>query len=395
MSNRKVTALNSRKDIVAIGILIFLAFFMPTSIQGRQIEAEWGLLNAITTGLIVVMFASSYGLNKPPLFLMAVLLVQLVVASLVVLVHDAGKFSLARFAPTLVILVVLCLKLKEVKISDKVVSAIVDFLSVVIVAWNICAYLQIDDLLTFIRNFYIQLDDYTATEYSLQVGKPIFTFGVHNFASTFYLFLFYLCVKLYLLEKKKRMLFYAIAYLTFTLLLKSTAAYGTAVFMIALVAVELWYRKRSSGKWIIVLTAPILMVLILMNPAVIDRFLLADNGFIARYATNSLYAENSVFLQSFPFGAGVTIPDGLYFADSGFWIYLTMGNIPFLVGLFALFIMYINFNLTEIDDKVFLACSVFLAELSFASFMYWKTIILLMLSVILLNALSRKRANRQ
>lgn len=383
------------KDIVVIIALIILAFFLPTSIQGRQIEAEWGLINAFVIGLIVLINIYKYGIIKSSLFLAVTLLTLLGIASLIVLLNDAGRFSIARLAPAFIVLIVFSLRLKRMRISEQAIITIIDILSLIIIIWNICALLQIEAFTTFIRRNYIQLDDYTATEYSLLVGKPIFTFGVHNFASTFYLFLFYISIKIFFLYKKKRALLYAAIYFIFTLLLKSTAAYGTAAFMIVLVSFELWYKKRSSGKWILVLAAPFLIAIIFINPTVIERLLLADNGFIARYATNSLYMENTFFLQSFPFGAGVTIPDGLYFADSGFWIYLTMGNFPFLIGIFVLFIMFIFSNIEETDDRLFLICSTLLSELSFASFMYWKTIVLLILSVLFLNALRRKSVDAQ
>ena len=80
---------------------------------------------------------------------------------------------------------------------------------------------------------------------------------------------------------------------------------------------------------------------------------------------------------------------------SGFWIYLTMGNVSLLCGLFALFFFYVKKNVHEKDDRIYLIVSYLIAELSFSSFLYWKTIALLIISVVILNALSKKKKSKK
>lgn len=378
-------------------LLVFLAFFLPTSIEGEQIEAIWGAINAVLIGVVCLQLASQHGFNRFVTIAAIAVLVALCVSSLIVLIGKAGDFSTARFAPTFIVLAVFSLRTGSVRIRRETAIRLIDILALVIIAWNLLALVRFEPLISFVEKYYIQLDDYTATEYSLLVGKPVFTFGVHNFASVFYFFIFYCASKIYFQDGYKRMLIYSAALFVFTLLLASTAAYGTAAIMIAAFAYELWYRKTVSIKWLMVLLAPVIIALILLNPATIERLLLSENGFIARYASNNLYAGNSAFLMEYPLGAGFTIPSSskVYFADSGFWIYLTMGNVSLLCGLFALFFFYVKKNVHEKDDRIYLIVSYLTAELSFSSFLYWKTIALLIISVVILNALSKKKKSKK
>lgn len=377
-------------------LLVFLAFFLPTSIEGKQIEAIWGAINATLIGVVCIRLASRHGFNRFMTIIAIAVLVALCVSSLIVLIGNAGEFSIARFAPTFIVLVIFSLRIGNVCIRRETAIRLIDILALVIIAWNLLAIIRFEPLISFVEKYYIQLDDYTATEYSLLVGKPVFTFGVHNFASMFYFFIFYCVSKIFFQDGYKRMLVYSVFLFVFTLLLASTAAYGTAAIMIAAFSYELWYRKTVSIKWLIVLLAPVIIAFILLNPATIERLLLSENGFIARYASNDLYAGNSAFLMEYPLGAGFTIPSSskVYFADSGFWIYLTMGNVVLLCGLFALFFFYVKKNVNEKDDRIYLVVSYLVAELSFSSFLYWKTIALLVISVVMLNALNQKKVSK-
>lgn len=379
-------------DKTALIILILLAFLFPTSVGGRQVEIIWGVVNALAIGAVCVALASRYGFDCRVLVFAFVLLVALSISSLIVLLHNDGSLSVARFAPSFLVSIVFSLHVGKIQLPRETVIKFIDIFSIAIIVWNFLTLVRFDPLIQFVENYYIQLDDYTATEYSLISGKPVFTFGIHNFASFFYLFMYYCTLKVYLQENSKRMLLYAVAFIIFTLLLVSTAAYGTAAIMIAVFTYEFWYRKSISIKWLIVLLAPIIIALILLNPTTIERLLLSDNGFIARYASNDLYAGNSAFLKEYPLGAGFTIPSSgqVYFADSGFWIYLTMGNVALLCGLFAFFFLYVKQNVHDKDDRMLLIVSYLIAELSFSSFLYWKTIAFLVISVVVLNALSRE-----
>lgn len=392
MSRAEQRKLFFGSDQFVLYSLLFLVFFLPTSIMGEQISVLWGLINALVVGSASLLFSYRYGFNRPTLVLAISLLAILSTSSLLVLAGEAGEFSIARFAPVCVVLLIFSVRIGDIHISRANAIRIIDTIITIIIAWNILALIRFRPLIQFVENYYIQLDDYTATEYSLLIGKPVFTFGVHNFAAVFYLFLFYCAAKVFFQQNKIRMLFYDIILVIFTLMLASTAAYGTAAIMIAVFTFELWRFKSISLKWIIVLLAPVAITLVLLNPAVIERFMLSENGFIARYASNELYAGNSVFLSEYPLGAGFTIPysDKVYLADSGFWINFTMGSYLFLFGICAIFLLYIKNTVHSVDDRLFITVNFFVAELSFSSFLYWKTMALLIIAVIVLNALNQK-----
>lgn len=83
-------------------------------------------------------------------------------------------------------------------------------------------------------------------------------------------------------------------------------------------------------------------------------------------------------MKRFPLGIGVHIgrPElNIYFADSGYAIYLTMGNLVVLLSFFELMFCYLRNNL-GLKMALILFVVIALTELSFVSFMYDKTLYL-------------------
>lgn len=379
-----------------LGICVLMAFFFPTSFGGVQIEVIWGVINSLSMGIVLLVLFWRFGASRRGIVVAIAVALFLALATLIVVQGNVGEFSLARFAPAVLVLLLLALRLDSFRIDAASVIRLTDVLMWVIVLWNAACMCHVTWFEEFVVNYYTQLDDYTATQYSLLIGKPVFTFGVHNFASVFYLTLFYLSLRLFMSgNRRKRFFVYCVVLFVFTLMLRSTSAYGTAAVMLLLFAWQLWRHDKSAAKFFIAFLAIVGVLLIFTSQTVIERLLLDSNGFIPRYLNNELYFGNENFLKSYPLGLGFTIPSdsSIYLADSGFWIYRTMGNLPFLAGLIVLVILFITTNFKG-EDRLFVAISILLAELSFASLLYWKTIFLLLILVVLLNSVPREKVSK-
>lgn len=372
-----------------IALCVIMAFFFPTSLGGVQIETEWAIVNALAMGASILLLFWDYGVSKQGIVLSLILLLYLTCSTVAVVAGNDSYFSIARFAPAVAAIALLSLRLNMFRLQIASSIKLIDFLVGVIAIWNLACMLHIAQFESFVANFYTQLDDYTATQYALIIGRPVFTFGVHNFASVFYLCLFYLCIKIYFYLRLKRFLVYGIVLFAFTLMLRSTAAYGTAAIMLVIFAWYLWRYRKSALKYLMVVLAVAGVLVIFSNPAVLERLLLDSNGFIPRYFSNELYQGNISFLDEHPLGLGFTIPyDGsVYLADSGFWIYLTMGNFPVLVGVFVLVCGFVISNFKG-EDRWFIAINILFAELSFASLLYWKTLFLILIMAGILNGIN-------
>lgn len=390
---KKVKAFISTKGAARskriMALCVIMAFFLPTSLGGTQIEAEWAIANALVMGVLILLLFWDYGVSKQGIVLALIMLLYLTCSTVLVVADNDGYFSIARFAPAVAAIVLLSLRIKPFRFQVSLSIKLMDFLIGVIAVWNIACMLHITQFEGFVTDFYTQLDDYTATQYALIIGRPVFTFGVHNFASVFYLCLFYTCLKIYFYFRLRRYLIYGIVLFAFTLMLRSTAAYGTAAIMLIIFAWYLWRYRKSALKYLMVALAVAGVLVIFSNPAVVERLLLDSNGFIPRYFSNELYQGNMSFLNEHPLGLGFTIPyDGsVYLADSGFWIYLTMGNFPVLVGVFVLVCGFIISNFKG-EDRWFIAINILFAELSFASLLYWKTLFLILIMAGILNGIN-------
>lgn len=363
-------------SLVAVLCCLF-SFFFPTSYGGERFPVFQNAIYSLAFALVLfLMLLDGVHLKNNRLFMAAVLFLYLLIASALVVGSGAGRFSLARFVPIMLTAFLFTFDFGRSRISTALAVGLLDFSLVAIIVWNLIAMAHVQPFEQFVLGFYIQLDEYTATTYSLLVGKPIFTFGVHNFAAAFYSFLFLLCIQAYFVLSKKRMLVYGGALLVFTLLLKSAASYASLALMVVLF-IFAYYRYRDTR---IPLLVPVLVacavgaVLLVAFPHVVERlFFSSTNGFGTRYLADGLYSANYRVLESFPFGIGYSIVDGLWYADSGFVIYLTMGGILCFVLLLPLFWGYCKDNIPDSFVRYAFIAIVIICELSFSSFMYWKT----------------------
>jgi len=381
-----------KKIIYAIILLMFLVF--PTSINRNVFSVEiiialWGFqsvlilllafLDKVSTGQILVSF---------------VCILCLSVATMVSSSESLLYISLARIAPIICFLVICCLHVCD-NIEFAFFSRLLDVACVLIIIWNLLTLLRIDWFIEFVNCFYTQLDTYTATYWSLVNNKPIFTFGVHNFAAVFYMHFFLFCFCAYRQTNKKRYILYMLSLYMFTLLLKSSSGIGIFGIMTLFIC-SLFINRLDKLLLTVVCISTMLLCIFQTSIGVeyITSLTSKANGFIARYSSeSSLYEGNFNILNRFPMGIGFQIgkPDlGLYFADSGFIIYYTMGGGLILALFLGLIFNYYKKNL-GLKMALVLFLVVLLTELSLVSFMYNKTLYLYIFEVAFYKSLYSKK----
>lgn len=398
---RKAHTVHCHKDLAESNFLVFavvvlcclFSFFFPTSLEGEGLPIFQSALYAIAFVLVLFfLFLNGARVKGIRFLLAAALILYLFVASIYVVGSGVGRFSFARVTPVLLIVSLFVLNHGKAHISAQSAVKTLDFILIVVILWNFTAMMHLEPFEQFILDFYSQLDEYTATAYSLLVGKPIFTFGVHNFAAAFYSFLFLLCIQVHYALEKRRMLVYGGALLFFTLMLKSAASYISFAFMVVFFVLA-YYRHRETSIPLIVpisLACVVGAVFLMSFPQIAERlFFSSTNGFGARYLADGLYFANYEILRLFPLGIGFSIVDGLWYADSGFIIYLTMGGILGLVLLLLLLWGYCKDNIPDPFIRYSFIVVVIICELSFSSVLYWKTMFCFVFFAVISTSVSR------
>ena len=366
-------------------VVILLMFFLfPTSINRTPHPTAVILLLSLLQCGLIVLFAWQEWLNKRQVLLAIIAIVYMAVATVVALTEPRLNLNLPR-TEILICFIALCCISNKSRISADFFLRVLDIICIVMLFWNILTLLRVQPFISFVNNFYTQLDTYTATYWSLVNNKPIFTFGVHNFASIFYLHFFLFNYAAFQKYAKRRFLFYMVMLFGFTLLLKSTSSAGIAGIMLLLFLRLFWKDKRKV--MLILLGVAVGMMLFLASGLAsqyVSAFSSKANGFLGRYSNETdIYDGNYRIMESFPMGIGFTVgqPElNLYFADSGYIIYYTMGSVLLPCILFLLLYRYYKRNLNKKMALVLTGVAM-LTELSLISFMYEKTLYLYIFEV--------------
>lgn len=358
-------------------VVMIMFFIFPTSIGREQFSVKVTIVLWLFQSGIICFFILQEKVNIQQFLLILLGLGYLIVATFIASTDPNLYVSLARIAPVICFFV-LCATTYSSIIEISFFAKLVDIMCVTMIVWNLLTLMRVQPFIEFVNFFYTQLDDYTSTYWSLVRNKPIFTFGVHNFASIFYMHIFLFCYYLYQKVARKRYLIYLFNIMLFTLLLRSSASAGILAVM-GLFVVKLFLTDKRKLIFLFLCAG---IVLVLLNGTSVYTDYIASfssevNGFGIRYSSASdLYRGNYAILKKFPLGIGFHIGKpilNIYFGDSGFIVYLTMGNIFLIVLFFVLIYRYYRININR-EKALLFTFLVALTELSFAGAMYEKTL---------------------
>lgn len=369
---------NINKILVLITWIVF--FIFPTSFNGTRYTIMQEIISWTVLSVVIVLFLMFNKINFKSTIIGLIMIIYMFIVTVIANTNIEFEISIARIAPIICVTALFCIKMKN-EISFKYFEFILNVMCIILIIWNLATLLNITAMINFVVQNYTQFYDY-ATKWQLTIGKPVFTFGVHNVAAFFYIQIFLLCYFSY--SKKRNIIYivYMLAILIFTLLLKSTTSLGFSLIMVGIFYFII--MKNVVYKYIylfIYIFIIFIAIGVFLNSSLFDSYMSMlfsqHNGFIPRYlGENTIFANNIEILKNNILGIGFTIPRGdqqAYFADSGYMVYLTMGSVIFPIVLYYLFFKYVSSNVPK-ECRKFFILTVILFELSMPSFMYIRSI---------------------
>ncbi|WP_142827202.1 hypothetical protein [Planococcus soli] len=373
-------------------LAILMACFYPTSLEGKIFEAQGTIIYYLISSLIIITLFVKTKYDKKNIYIGTFFLIYLTVVTFISVIAVNTNFSIARFAPVFLSLILFMIKIKTVP-NFNVLKGVLEVISIVILLWNIGILIGQEALISFTINSYSQFNDFTVS-YGLSIGKTIFTFGAHTFASFFYMLIFYMwyiTIKRDKKNRKFRYVIYLLGFLIFTVLLKSSAALLFSIMMILL----LFDLIKGSVNKIFFIFASVITSIFLLNSFLIDVYrgmvTSSTNGVIPRYfSENNIFSANFSVLKENILGIGFTIPRdyAITYTDSGYLVYFTMGNIVFVIVIYYMLYRFLKNNIETNFKVIFLIILLF--ELAIPSLIYMKTTYFLIFLVYYLKSLNEK-----
>jgi len=371
----------SKSCTVVVIVLLYFIMLWPTSSKSEINSSTFDIIlyYAIINLLLLFLFILN-GYDQRCMIWSIIMMIYLFISTLISSVTLGTNFSLARFAPVCTIMLIMMTDLKY-SLDEHLFIKSLDLLILLIIIGNIGIILGIGPVKDFFLNNYSQFSRYTVLMH-IHSRKPIFTTGAHNYGACIYFIIYSLIYVVYKsqIHSKKRHFIYLVIFIVFTLMLRSSTGIVMSIFMTALILKETQKRYRVPFVMAIVF---VIVLYFMMNWRQIDIDILQrlvigneNNGFLARY-TGSLFANNLIVLGKTILGIGFTIPReyAVYYADSGFLVYLTMGSIPFVIFLYYRFKQFCNKNYASLSNIFFFA--LILVEFAIPSLLYSKIQVLI------------------
>ena len=359
---------------------VFVAFFSKLSINGGALSTKSTIYLWIITLFFVVALMAFCSLDKKNLIIAICIFLYLFIATIFILQSKEFRFNIARFAPIFICLVVFSINMPKMK-NENFMRIIFDIVVLTIIITNILMMLGNNIIIEFICDNYTQYLEYI-TEYHISIKKPLGFFGVPNLAAFFYTSLF--LISYCLLEKTKKLKynFYLVILFFFCVLLRSSTSLGYALLMLLMYI----FKNRKSRKIVAISLLVGIIIIVFLNSQIFVAFYenlkAGVNGFLPRYINgiNGLYKDNFKVLSQFVLGIGFSTPIentyNIYFADSGYIIFYTMGNLVLPIVLYFLFYLWLKKNIKSKEYRTYFFILAMTMELGFITFMAIKTIIL-------------------
>jgi len=372
--------------IIVIASLIMFAY-VPTSKNRVMIDLKSIIILWAIALIIILVFLLNNYLSKNSIFISFFLLSYMSIVTYIALnQNEEIRFSVARLTPVLSIILISTVVLKK-SIPFGFMGKILDFFMITMIILNTGVILKIGLIQQFIINNYTQFHE-AAVPAQVFKQNPVMSFGVHSFASFFYMIIFLLCY--FTLKKNfrnKKFYFYIFVLFVFNMLLKSTTSLIFSIIMLVLIF------KLISNVYFksIIITSTIFILIFLIPAFLIEGYqsnLSSDmHGFIPRYFSE-IYSDNFEFLSNNILGLGFNISDkyNIYYTDSGYIVYFTMGNIIFVIGIYYLLYKLLKNNL-KIEYKRYLFAMIMLFEFAIPNVIYFKFFFLLIFTLYYLKSL--------
>lgn len=377
-------------DVLLVITSVVMFAYFPTSSNEILFELYYPYLVIGTwlfTAIIIVILLIHNSISTRVMIITSVLFIYMIIVTLISSGDDTN-FSIATLVPVICVLALFNIKFKYI-VAYNVMKTFLEILIISVIVWNILLILRIDMINEFTVNNYSQFFEH-ATSSSISLYKPIMSFGVHTFASFFYLIIFtliYFTIKTHTV-KIRRFYFYLLTLLLFNILLTSSSSLVFSIIMLIMIynLSEKTITKISIGIVVIFL------IVFLSNTELFPKYMQMiyskTNGIIPRYQDASIFDGNFHMLSKFFLGIGFNIAQNydVRFTDSGYIVYFTMGNIFFMIGIYYLFYNFLNTNLKR-NYKFYFLFFVLFFEIAIPILIYRKFFFILIFIIFYLQSL--------
>lgn len=369
-------------------LAIVIGIYLPTSYNGELFSVKMTILLWIILSGFIILLLMWNKIDKLSLFIALVIVSYLSVISMMRELEGGFDVSLAIMAPIVCLILLTSITFKNI---EKVgIEKYLDVFMVVCIVINIGILAGTSSIKNLIYFFYTQYYK-EALNYSVGIRKPVFLFGVHSYAAFYYMLFFLLCYFTYKKINKRRFWYYSIILFCFTLLLRSSSSLVFSIYMGGILLYDIVKHKKyfclSFGFFALILCICKGDLLI----QYLESMLSKSNGILGRYTKGAgLFNENmNVITNSLGIGFTIARKMDLYYGDSGYMYFLTLGNVILVVLTYILIIHFIYRNLNKKYAR-HLCVTILLIEGAVSASTTYRFIAVLIFFVIYLKALQMK-----
>lgn len=384
---------NISNILLYVGVAI-VVFFFPTS-EGGEINTSAGytIIYYAVCVLLVLWYIINRYLDLRSLICFVFMMIYMCVASIVSSQVLEGTVAIARIV--YILLPALIYFFGSQKIIDYRIALICnELITIIIIIWNVCILFNIGIISEITITYYSQFNWFTTSTF-VENARPIFTFGIYSYGAFFYAMLFVFWIHVISTKKrigepiKIRYYIYAIAYIAFQILMRSSTA-----LMLVIVMCFIFLRMLKKINWGIILI-PLLLAIGVYFTYIQDydwsRMIIgtSTNGFASRYLSD-WFEQNIQAVQETILGIGFTVPQklNLVYTDSGYVVLFTMGNI--VLPLFLYSALYRNLK-KNLNKELFIEVLIIMLsfEFSLAGLLYIKETIFMIYFYMSINSVDK------
>ena len=378
----KISNINTNyKNLVSfvLSLILLSAIFFPSSSNGIIFSSSKVVVyySFILFLLLILFFFSTF--DNINLIISGLILLLLSVSTILSIIILNSDFSIARLAIVMFSLLIFNTKFYNSK-NIHHLRYLFHFITIFIIFFNLYFLIFDREISQFLIDNYSQFNYYTVASQLLE-GKPVFTFGVHTFASFFYFLLFYFWyINIKFFKEIFLYYFYIFFLLLFMILLRSYSS--ILMLSISLILLVLSIFKKTVVSNIVkisIFSSPIIIIFIIIffNSQIQDLLFNESHGIFPRYF-GDLFFINFEMIKRTILGLGFTIARDypVVYTDSGPIVYITMGNFFFPILFYLVYFRFLKINLKKHHHILFFSTLLF--ELAIPLLIYLKGVLIIL-----------------
>lgn len=363
-----------------------MGLYLPTSLNGHILKifsVSYFFILLIFT-LVLLMLQRKISIIM--VFIGTGIILTLFLSTFIFSLKFGSTYAFGGLMPYANIVLLFCLNFSDLSISKQVnkvffVTNVINIIAIFLI------FIQPDITHLFLTCFYSWGNQELVIR-MLARNKPVFTFAMHSIAGFFFFLFFLLNIETYRSKEHIIYLIYALCYLIFIVLLKSTTAYC----FIIVASLYICYRFIYFIPVFITGTATFVLfnngVVSTLFNHVVTVFLSPTNGFLGRFSSHGAFQETLSYIMDNPFSpVGLGYLEFLHFTDSGFIVHLLRGSLLLVILMYLGFFMFLRYNIKRKDILLLLFSITLMFSLGHVPLLYIRTLYTLPFIVVYLNNL--------